>query len=194
MESTLKIDDIEDYLRYLYFGEVNDIIKTSIDKAYLDFNRTLRGISRFSRREECINNAKSTLYETITDMLKSNHYSQDIFDNWHKDCCDNLIENFDGFKVYYGQAQKWINMTFKYMFILNKEMVSSIYQYLHIPIDNIILQALRPYDDPKFNYPWSKIDNYQEYLYFQNWFRNKFNGIPMDNEFKLWLGKSINLR
>ena len=36
--------------------------------------------------------------------------------------------------------------------------------------------------------PWSKLNDYDEYLEYQKWFRNKYNNeIPLDTEFYLWL-------
>ena len=36
--------------------------------------------------------------------------------------------------------------------------------------------------------PWSKLNDYNEYLKYQDWFRNKYkNEIPLDAEFHLWL-------
>jgi hypothetical protein len=38
------------------------------------------------------------------------------------------------------------------------------------------------------NQAWSKLNDYCEYLEYQNWFRNKYpSDIPLDKEFYLWL-------
>jgi hypothetical protein len=166
MESQLKTAEIIEYLRYLYFGEDKDIIKASLDRAFLDFNRTLWGLGKFPHKNEYIKVAKSTLYEKVSGILDIKNESQNKFDSWHKGCCDDMISAFEGFKFHYGQAQKWINMTMKYIFVLDQEKVNSNYQFLHIPIDNIIIDALKSYDAPKLSCSWSRIDDYQQYLFF----------------------------
>ena len=36
--------------------------------------------------------------------------------------------------------------------------------------------------------PWSKLEDYNEYLKYQIWFRKKYkDDIPLDAEFYLWL-------
>lgn len=39
----------------------------------------------------------------------------------------------------------------------------------------------------KFDTVWSKITLYEKYLEFQKWLREKYDGIPLDEEFKIWL-------
>ncbi len=64
--------------------------------------------------------------------------------------------------------------------------------YLHIPIDNIILNGVKQ----QSNYlslqklvptcrPWSKLDDYSTYMSCQSEWRNVFNQ-PLLNEFRLW--------
>ena len=78
-------------------------------------------------------------------------------------------------------------MTFKYLHLLDYPQVQSVYEYCHVPIDSYILNAT--------NYTmiqaWSKLNDYQEYLCYQNWFRKKYpNTIPLDKEFYLWLDEA----
>ena len=44
------------------------------------------------------------------------------------------------------------------------------------------------HEPPEINHPWSRLDDYSQYLDFEQWFRNEFDGAPMDNEFELWIG------
>lgn len=39
----------------------------------------------------------------------------------------------------------------------------------------------------KFDTVWSEITSYEKYLEFQKWLREKYDGIPLDEEFKIWL-------
>lgn len=83
-----------------------------------------------------------------------------------------------------GQAQKWLNMTFKYLHLLEYEAIDKIYEYCHIPIDSYMLNIT----NYSMSNPWSKLNNYNEYLDYQIWFRNEYSdSIPLDKEFYLWL-------
>ncbi|MEO0969867.1 MAG: hypothetical protein AAFX80_16435, partial [Cyanobacteria bacterium J06639_18] len=121
------------------------------------------------------------------------------FDNWHEDTCEKLISIYthNGYSRFtVGQAQKWINMTFKYIFTYGEQRVAGFgnaYPYCHVPIDQTVLKELKRYNFPKFNYPWSRIDNYNDYLEKQIWVRHNFDIAPLDVEFKLWLGKELNI-
>jgi hypothetical protein len=44
----------------------------------------------------------------------------------------------------------------------------------HAPIDNILLEKLKKYDFPALKCAWSRLDDYTEYLQWQNWLRQKF--------------------
>jgi hypothetical protein len=93
-------------------------------------------------------------------------------------------------KLFIGQAQKWINMTLKYLFALGENRIKGIsknYIYFHFPLDNIIQDKLVKLGIPKFKVSWSRIDNYVEYLNYQCLVRTKFAGqILMDVEFRLY--------
>lgn len=113
--------------------------------------------------------------------------SQSNFDDWHKCTCDALRASFGDFHLYYGQAQKWINMSLKYLFILDRPRVDPYWEYCHVPIDRYLLRGIELHDPPRFGCAWSRIDSYDRYLEFQGWFRSEMAGIPMDNEWKIWL-------
>ncbi len=122
---------------------------------------------------------------------------QSDFDNWHRETCQTLTtlyEHYSYNQLFVGQAQKWINMTFKYIFTIGESRLpgfESFYQHCHIPIDNIIVARLKEYGFPGLSCAWSRINNYQGYLNYQQWVRRRFEYIPMDVEFLLWLGKSL---
>jgi hypothetical protein len=195
--SNLTKKEIEEYLCKLYFGDISNPIKASIKMAYLDFCRTLHGIQKdggIKLREK----AKVKLEGQINTLFELKIDSQESFDQWHKSCCKKLIQCFEDYgNFHYGHAQKWINMTLKYVFVLDQQKTNNIYQYFHIPIDNVVLEGLKGMKGIysfTVSCPWSKIDSYEEYLNFQIWFRNTFYGIPMDNEFRLWMGNDLEIR
>lgn len=77
------------------------------------------------------------------------------FNEWHDEVCKCITacgKNSDALvcrqsnkkeneKFYYGHAQKWLNMTLKYMTLLNVEEVLNVRDLLHVPIDQYILKA-----------------------------------------------------
>ena len=166
---------------------VDDIIALAITKSYRDLMRTIRGFSYNPNHDAIIRNARQTLYASITKILSDEINTQTEFDDLHKIACYDLISSFEGQIFTVGQAQKWINMTFKYLHLLDYSEVEKIYEYCHIPIDSYILNIT----NYTMNKAWSKLNDYYEYLEFQNWFRDKYpNDIPLDKEFYLWLEAS----
>ena len=133
--------------------------------AYLDFNRTLRGISKVDNAAKLHTNAVDVLSKSLAElkeMLKT-PTDQTIFDTWHEETCAKLIAVYEGsYTVYGGQAQKWVNMTLKYVYTLGDERISGFkaaYPLCHAPLDNIVVKEL-----VKFGFPgltdvvWSKLD------------------------------------
>ena len=163
---------------------VDDIITLAITKSYRDLMRTIRGFSRNPEHDTIIKNARQTLHTSITAILAAEIQTQAEFDDLHKTACYNLISSFNGQTFTIGQAQKWINMTFKNLHLLDYPEVQKVYEYCHIPIDNYMLNIT----NYTMNQAWSKLNDYCEYLEYQNWFRNKYpSDIPLDKEFYLWL-------
>lgn len=107
-------------------------------------------------------------------------------ETWHKKACDKIRTIFkdmdiitQGLTLTYGQAQKWLNMALKNMWLLGL-IEAGKDKYLHIPIDNYIIKAActceeNPYflgvefEFTKNNKDsWSSWNNYDEYWEFQN--------------------------
>ena len=123
--------------------------------------------------------------------------SQKGFDTWHEQSCLQLQslyrkQGFDKFSI--GQAQKWLNMSLKYVFTVGEDRLPRFgrhYKYAHIPIDNVFLEAGKELGGPVLPMPWSRLDNYQTYLDLQQAYRNLFRGsAPLAAEFRLWLDSS----
>ena len=190
--STLTKTDKENFWIRCYLSPTTDLTEAAIDRAYRDFNRTLHGISKTQTLDNH-NELKMLIRNFVTEAIKETFLSQEIFDKWHERKCNELItsfKNISGHKLFVGQAQKWINMTLKYLFALGDERINGIsrnYQFFHIPIDNIIQDKLSKSEIPKFKVSWSRIDNYSDYLNYQELVRIKSYGqIPMDVEFRLF--------
>ncbi len=164
-----------------------DTIDLAITKAYRDLMRTIRGFANNPERDAIFADARRTIRTSVISILSAAVNSQTEFDTLHKTACDNLILSFGGQTFTVGQAQKWLNMTFKYLHLLDYPEVQRVYEYCHIPIDRYMLDITN-YSMSK---PWSKLNDYSEYLEYQNWFRGKYpNDIPLDKEFYLWLEAS----
>ena len=191
MESKITPEQVRDYMYFVYFGDSSDPYKAAVRRAYLDFNRTLHAFGENKQRQQTYAQAEQQLIAQIQSVLSGLVDGQAQYDQWHRECCDRLIATFaevGQHKLYYGQAQKWINMALKYLFVLDRDLTSRNYQYFHIPIDNIVLEKLTAMDHPPvLTAAWSRIDSYEEYFAFQTWYRTAFAGIPMDNEFVLWM-------
>jgi len=182
--------DSFNFLEHLYFGSIKteeDIYKKSIFRAYRDFNRTLHGFYKNKEKENIYNICEEILIKEIKNITSKNNLQKVDFDKWHKDLCFILIEIFknNDFILFIGQAQKWINMIIKYLFIFKGKLniKDEIFLYTHIPIDNIILEKLKY---KKFKTSWSRIDSYKEYFNFQKEIRLKYK-IPFETEFNLFI-------
>jgi hypothetical protein len=118
--------EYEDYLIRLIFGVKveNDPLSVCVSTAHLDFNRTLRGIGKVQNGAKLHKDSVDVLTESfgkLREILKT-PTDQAAFDDWHREACASLISVYDGsFKVYGGQAQKWVNMTLKYFYTLGDE-------------------------------------------------------------------------
>ncbi|MDO4282754.1 MAG: hypothetical protein Q4D02_03880 [Clostridia bacterium] len=176
---------IKKFYAYSLFGKVSNCIESSVKRAYRDFNRTIRGFKANVEHNRIYDNAIQIMIDEINNLIISNMNSQREFDEWHKNLCDALIQSFEDQKLYYGQTQKWINMSLKYLAILDYTKVAKNYIFFHIPIDNYILEHEEELN--RFKCTWSRIDDYDLYLEFQKEFRKKYNGAPLENEFLIWL-------
>ena len=189
MKKTILTDkDYTNFYKAVLYGKIDDPLQSSIHAAYRDLCRTISGFAKNPKHDQIYANCCEVIYDEVNKIKKMNINQNDMFDKIHYMFCDRLVLFSEGVLTF-GQAQKWINMTFKYLSMFNHESIESIYEYLHIPIDNYILKATKY----KISTAWSKMNDYNEYLSFQKWFRNKYNGIPLDVEFNMWLkeGKGI---
>lgn len=193
MNSILTNKDFENFWIRVYLSKDKGLTEAVIDRAYRDFNRTQHGISKLQTAES-YNKISFCMSEIVKDILSKKINSRNDYDKWHEDSCNKIIKEYKTLLNYIlcvGQAQKWINMSLKYLFALGESRISGVsanYEYFHIPIDNIIQDKLyEVYKIPKFEMPWSRINNYEKYLNYQNKIRIAVApDIPMDIEFKLF--------
>jgi len=210
--STLEHSDYENYLVFLYFGAGPYDLSKCINRAYLDFSRTLHGLGRLAPevKKELYEQAVSELKQCLSNLRDSaDTMDEKGFDDWHRATYQQLLTIYNNYgyntpkrHFFVGQAQKWINMTFKYIFTLaalNEKQLSGfgkVYPFCHAPIDTVLIAQL---DSKKYGIPWphqctwSRLDDYDEYLAYQERIRRKFSLVPLDVEFRLWLGEDVDV-
>ena len=196
MKSKITKEQWDKYILDLFFG-TNEPLENCINKAYRDFNRTLHGFGSIENNEKITTDVKKYLFDEFQNVKTLNIKTQKDFDIWHFKQCEILNKfysenNYHSFHI--GQAQKWINMTFKYVYSYGDKYLDGydeLYQFCHVPLDNILIKELKTFNPPKLKTSWSRISNYEIYLEYQDWFRDKFTDLPLDVEFKLWLGEGL---
>lgn len=203
------------------------VIAKCIDRAYLDLCRTIRfkpeckGEKNKKTRQENLTPAKDSLKDSINSLLNG-----EAKEAWHKDTCDKLIKNvldkdflenltrtddknYTPVGFSYGHAQKWVNMTLKYLWLLGL-VLPPLEASAHIPIDNYIIEATwkdctvplksddkdneKDKDKGNFNtekfYPWSTWDK-TEYDNFRDSIIDRIPNDKVENpllwENDLWI-------
>lgn len=179
-----------------------EVITSVSKRAYRDLNRTLHGIGTHPNKTTLLEDTHASLREFLTDLEKVTN--RDDFDALHDAWCEDRIRFFakrphpdkEKFTFTYGQAQKWLNMTLKYLAVLDHPAVQRVYPYLHVPIDSIIynqadqIGAPRP---PKRR-SWSRL-NQEQYLAYQTQLRTRIaqkttHSAPMDWESTAWIARN----
>lgn len=167
-------------------------------------------------KNELIKNICENILSPIKTKEGEISFKNSDFDDWHKAKCEEIKEKMNGnyetvnnsdekvleesFTI--GQAQKWVNMTLKYLWLLDALPKNICEKDLHIPIDSYIIEiayskkvtfkyALELEDKPKES--WSKLSEYEEYLKIQEAIRKaiKTNAtnetIPIKWELLAWI-------
>ena len=202
-----------DFLIYSYFGKTfdqdawEDMVSVAVDRSYRDAtNQGAYNAKIESKQKEASVKQKEIAKNVLKEALgKLFSQTQCVFDVWHKETCDNLVKGYKEKKLpfAYGNAQKWINMAVKYIYILYKcglvkERADAIKYYMgdfHIPIDSYILDGLKIIDDHNIlvhidSKPWSKWDDYDKYSDLQKEIIKKYKGAEETAliwENKMWL-------
>lgn len=200
---------IADFYRVCLFGTKDPDIEDVAKRAYRDLCRTLK----LNKGENGISHRDNVISEIIEPKIKeklvnSVCISQGDYDEFHHALCKEIIGYYLNEKsciseFYYGQAQKWVNMTMKYLCVIGEDKcawLKGIYEYLHIPIDSIILD--RVINELKIesvivnnnkvslkNLRWSRIEKQDTYKAIQSKLRvalNEKGVIPIVWEFNAW--------
>ena len=181
-----------DFLQDFLFKSTVDHYAACSRRAYLDFNRTLNFNEKKSQaeRQELFDKGTEILRKSITKMMDAGIGSQVEYDNWHFKVCTELRNLYTraGVAFTFGQSQKWLNMMMKYLYVLGTYSFEEIFSFLHPLLDNIILKVAQlKFGIPRFQKPWSKVDDYQEYLDYQKKLRAQVSDYPpLRWEFQAW--------
>ena len=193
IESVTVDKDVLSFLRAIYFGTYKDRYEAAGNRAYRDMNRTIRfngmeAEKRNALRAETIN----LLRNEIEKIISKTCTSQKVFDEWHYLVCSKIriLYRKEGVQFTFGQAQKWVNMTCKYLFIIGETDFVNCFAYLHIPLDNYIFEAAKTeLGIAKPSIAWSRWDDYDsQYMSYQIDLRSHIQNVaPLRWEFTNWL-------
>lgn len=212
------VTDMDQKLRHtslvtFYFGTrvaldptSSEAIENVSHRAYRDLSRTLHGIGSHPDKKVLLDDTHASLYQFITDL--KNLTTQEEFNALHDSWCNKRIEFFKKhphpdrktFALTYGQAQKWINMTLKYLAVIDHPAIAPIYTFLHIPIDSIIYEeakhSVTGIGVPRSpgNVSWSRLDQNQ-YQDYQQQLHDRITSAdpsvaPLDWEAQAWVTRS----
>ena len=170
-------------------------VRGAFELAYKDMQRTMWGMSKNPNNKKI----KEEIFGIVENFYKDyaeniQHYSIQDFDGTHMGRCSAIVEvakeyGFDQFHI--GQAQKIINMFFKYIALVDDRLNEHL-NYLHIPLDGVILNGIKEnFCNTKIAelavkcQPWSRISDYKVYLDMQQALRESFS-CPIIFEYNNW--------
>lgn len=84
----------------------------------------------------------------LKELFNSSEINQDVFDTWHKNSCNIVLQCLEQFyvkdDVTYGKAQKIVNMTLKNAYCLEgAEKKNEYFTYCHIALDSYTLEWIK---------------------------------------------------
>lgn len=178
MNNNIQFKNALNFLLFSYFSialdaskdiSKDDIISCAIKKAFADATQQgayyANSENKQKKQKEAFRKATQKAKQEATECLKNDinnilekevpFNGQDSFDEWHKEICNKIKEKFGGSLPFtYGNAQKWVNMTLKYLYLIDS-ICSEIYPkinyfhslqnisgYLHVPVDSYIIEKV----------------------------------------------------
>ena len=191
--------DVLDFLKVIYFGVITNPYEAASKRAYLDMNRTIRfkGLPE-EKRTELRSTVTSLLEKEIRLLTPEIITSQKDYDAWHFARSANIRSIYceAGVEFHFGQAQKWLNMMIKYLYMIGECTFDGIFQYLHIPLDNYVFDvAQKELGIKRPKVAWSRWDDYdRQYWSYQNELRTRIRDYPpLRWEFKYWMKEARQL-
>ena len=114
-------------------------------KAYADMARRTLRIKENSKERIALKKSATEILRQAVEKLKND--SSD-FPKWHEKSCNALIACYGG-QLSYGQAQKWLNMLLKYLYVYDVKAYETLFSReekitdLDMPVDSKVIDALR---------------------------------------------------
>lgn len=165
----MSLENSVEFLMFSYFGidfndTFNTILESAIKVAYND--ATMQGAYNALEKQ----NAEEIDYDKVAKRLKraiENLLGNSLeYKGWHNTICTDLVEFYKDVKFKdkklkvekpafsYGNAQKWVNMTMKYLYILSEifleykndcieyKKIKELYKYFQVPVDSFIIESV----------------------------------------------------
>ena len=140
-KTTLQVNKYAD--RFL-MAEVKNF-EGAAHKAYADMARRTLRIKENSKERIALKKSATEILRQAVEDLKND--SSD-FPKWHEKSCNALIACYGG-QISYGQAQKWLNMLLKYLYVYDVNGYETLFSSreriaaLDMPVDSKVINALR---------------------------------------------------
>lgn len=183
-----------DFLIYSYFKIIPKVIygdsrepdystyriKKAIMKAYEDatnegayntlFKKTIE-VGKLKQLKSASERARNDSAKFLFLQIQKLSALASNYKEWHKNTCDGLCKKYSKVCLNenepfftYGNAQKWVNMTMKYLWLLDMLPNGLSEAELHVPVDSFILEALK--GTQLFNTEGNKITGSGESYYY----------------------------
>ncbi len=160
---TISRTSLESLVFFIFGATMDDacLLQKIIEKAYIDatnqgaFNARIKkeDITKKADANETKRDVIGLLLEEIKSYTKP---KGNTFSKWHLETCQAVIKKYEEKTIKeftYGNAQKLVNMTLKYLYLLSEIQVPSRNQailkaiqmdseFLNVPIDSYIIDAL----------------------------------------------------
>lgn len=148
------------------------------------------------RKQEAYNSLKESTKEYLDSLLDKNKQANP------EEYILRICREGKQYGFTFGNAQKLINMTAKYMFVIcyDEPEKKARFKDCHCPMDGIMIQILKGYGKCKDiapDFPWSRMKSDgksipKEYQIFQNDVRSlcKAGELPLEYDFEQWGKKS----
>ncbi len=114
-----KESDISVYVQAIYLG-------------YLDIARSFSGQTKVKKDDQTIKD----IAEKMKNYIDGN---ENDFNNNFYAVCDVLCDE-DTYKMKFGQAQKIINMAYKYLYCIANDELKNRFDNCHLPLDSVMLE------------------------------------------------------
>ena len=137
-------------------------------------------------------------------LLKNPPKSHDEFNRVHESICKAITNEYKGTtdqgekdgSLFYGQAQKWLNMTLKNLYVYSKCNdtkldMNKLVPYMHVPIDSIIINEAKKIGVEAPSASWSIMDK-DEYISYQEELRKMIKKKSPHEDPILWEIKKWN--